>query len=188
MRAGRGRPSHARMQRAAAARLDMLPAAAADPAAPRQRFGGKYLRGEKKHERMLVICAKVFARVPGTRIAPPGQARARCITWLPAEPCSGAIRQRMPDVEEQDAARGKLRDLRASHQDVGKPGCVIFFAGRAWLGHRVREGRERSAHTKSRAIPRNLSTQFEVITTYPKSPSIFFQNEVRSGELTKIPY
>ena len=126
MRTGRGRPLHARMQRGAASCLDMLPAAAADPARSRQRFGGKDLTGEKKHDRNMVICAKVFARGSGTRMAPPGQARARYITWLPAEPCSGAIRQRQVKVEEQDGEGFASNDLRASHQAMVSSGDDFF--------------------------------------------------------------
>ena len=66
---------HARMQRGAASCLDMLPAAAADPARSRERFGGKDLTGEKKHDRNMVICAKVFAR--GFRSATPAVAAAQ---------------------------------------------------------------------------------------------------------------
>ena len=177
MRAGRGRPSHARMQRAAAARLDMLPAAAADPAAPRQRFAGKYLRGEKKHERVLVICAKVFARMPGTRIAPPGQARARCITWLPAEPCSGAIRQVFFFGGSQHQNFLRANDRRASHQ--GRVSRGEKFSPRGKRARVIAFGRaEERTSTKSCAIARNLDGCHHHLV---EKPSDFFPKRGEIG-------
>ena len=69
-------------------------------------------------ERMAVSGASGSGWASGMPMAPPGHARATCITCCPPEPCSGGPADQKSVRQENDGARMGARDLRASQGKV----------------------------------------------------------------------
>ena len=95
-------------------------AAASRRGRPVQKFRG---------ERMAVSGACGSARASGISMAPPGHARATCITWLGSRAVQRGPADQKSFRQENDGARMAFRDLRASQGTVVNRYYPILYRG-----------------------------------------------------------